>query len=219
MATMLEADSKPVVIVVDDDILIRQSLSSLFRSVDFEVVTYSSAHAVLEAELPDAPACLVIDVRMPQIGGFECHRQLSERGIHLPAIFLTGHGDIPMTVKAMKAGAIDFLTKPFREHDMLEAVYEGLSQAVELRATQDQARVLRERFSTLTLRERQVMAGVVRGRLNKQIADDIGVSEITVKLHRSSLMKKMAIRTVPDLVRAVDTIGPDFIAERMKIAA
>lgn len=219
MATIMEASSKSVVIVVDDDLLIRQSLDSLFRSVDFTVLTFASARELLDAELPDAPACLVIDVRMPLMGGFECHRQLVERGAVLPAIFLTGYGDIPMTVKAMKAGAIDFMTKPFREQDMLEAVYAALSSVAERRAMEDQARIHRERFATLTQRERQVMYGVAQGLLNKQIAGEIGVSEVTVKLHRSSLMRKMALRSVPALVRAVDVIGPEFVAERAKVAA
>lgn len=219
MATVSEASSKPVVIVVDDDLLIRQSLDSLFRSVDFAVLTFGSAQELLEADLPDVPSCLVMDVRMPQIGGFECHRQLLDRGADMPAIFLTGYGDIPMTVKAMKAGAIDFLTKPYREQDILDAVYAGLAGAAQRRTMGGHARVLRERFASLTLRERQVLHGVARGLLNKQIAGELGVSEITIKLHRSSLMRKMALRTVPDLVRAVDVIGPEFVAQQAKLAA
>lgn len=213
MTTMPDPAPKPVVIVVDDDHLVRQSLDSLFRSVDFAVRTYSSAQELLSAALPDAPVCLVMDVRMPQMGGFECRRQLLERGIDVPSIFLTGHGDIPMSVKAMKAGAVDFLTKPFREEDMLDAVYAGLARATERQAQLDQGRALRERVASLSRRERQVMDGVVRGLLNKQIAGDLGISEITVKLHRSSLMRKMALRTVPQLVRAADAIGPTLLVD------
>ncbi|WP_342249108.1 response regulator transcription factor [Sphingomonas sp. OTU376] len=204
--------NKPVVIVVDDDQLVRQSLDALFRSMDFAVQIHASAQDLLESDLPDGPACLVIDVRMPMVSGFDCRRQLLDRGVDIPTIFLTGHGDIPMTVKAMKAGAIDFLTKPYREQDMLEAVYAGLAGAAEKRAAGDEVRGLKERYATLTRRERQVMHGVTRGLLNKQIAGELELSEITVKLHRSSLMRKLAIRTVPELVRAADAIGEQLAA-------
>lgn len=203
-ATALQ--NKPVVIVVDDDPLVRCSLDSLFRSVDFAVQEYGSAQELLDATLPDGPLCLVVDVRMPHMGGFECRDQLINKGHDIPVIFLTGHGDIPMTVKAMKAGAVDFLTKPFRDQDMLDAVNAGFARAVERQAEQDDLRALKKRFATLSRRERQVMDGVVRGLLNKQIAWEIGTSEITVKLHRSSLMKKLGIRTVPDLVRAAEIL-------------
>lgn len=217
--TAAAALDKPVIIVVDDDPLLRASLDTLFRSVDFTVLAFPSAQELLETELPQTPICLVIDVRMPQMGGFECRRKLVERGIDIPSIFLTGHGDIPMSVKAMKAGAVDFLTKPFREEDMLDAVYACLGKAERKQVELDQIRVTRERFSSLSPRERQVMQGVVRGLLNKQIAGDLGVSEITVKLHRSSMMKKMALRTVPDLVRAADALGTHLPSDRAETAA
>jgi len=219
MATIQIKAGNPVVVIVDDDALVRRSLEALFRSVDFAVLAFGSAHDLLDADLPDVPACLVIDVRMPQMGGFECHGQLLDRGIDIPAIFLTGHGDIPMTVKAMKAGAVDFLTKPYREQDILEAVYAGLSSATVKRSADEQTKALRERYALLTRRERQVMDGVVRGLLNKQIAGKIGISEITVKLHRSSMMRKMEMRTVPDLVRAADAIATQFASDGSKIKA
>lgn len=200
--------AQPVVLVVDDDPLIRGALDSLFRSVDFAVRNYGSAQELLDAPLPEMPCCLVVDVRMPHIGGFECRDRLVERGIDLPVIFLTGHGDIPMSVKAMKGGAVDFLTKPVRDQDMLDAVNAGLARAAARRSASRQNQALRQRFSTLTARERQVMEGVVRGLLNKQIAGELGIAEITVKLHRASLMRKMGLRTVPDLVRAAETLEP-----------
>ncbi|WP_333839214.1 response regulator transcription factor [Novosphingobium sp.] len=200
--------SRPIVLVVDDDELQRLALDALLASVGIDVLPFDSARALLDAALPDAPTCLVLDVRMPHMGGFECHRQLLARGNDIPTIFVTGHGDIGMAVEAMKTGAVDFLAKPYREQDMLEAVHAALATAAERRAAAEEACVLRNRFATLTPRECQVMAGVVRGLLNKQIAFDMGISEITVKLHRASLMRKMQMRTVPDLVRAVDRIGP-----------
>ncbi len=199
-------DARPVVLVVDDDPLVRGSLDSLFRSVDFAVRNYGSAQELLDATLPETPCCLVVDVRMPHMGGFECRERLAERGIDLPVIFLTGHGDIPMSVKAMKGGAVDFLTKPFRDQDMLDAVNAGLARAAERRSATRENEGLRQRFATLTARERQVMEGVVRGLLNKQIAGELGIAEITVKLHRASLMRKMGLRTVPDLVRAAEAL-------------
>lgn len=199
-------DAQPVVLVVDDDPLVRGSLDSLFRSVDFAVRNYGSAQELLDASLPETPCCLVVDVRMPHMGGFECRERLAERGVDLPVIFLTGHGDIPMSVKAMKGGAVDFLTKPFRDQDMLDAVNAGLARAAERHTAIQESEAMRQRFATLTARERQVMAGVVRGLLNKQIAGDLGIAEITVKLHRASLMRKMGLRTVPDLVRAAEAL-------------
>lgn len=201
-------DAQPVVLVVDDDPLVRGSLDSLFRSVDFSVRNYGSAQELLDAVLPESPCCLVVDVRMPHIGGFECRDRLAERGIDLPVVFLTGHGDIPMSVKAMKGGAVDFLTKPFRDQDMLDAVNAGIARAAERRSAAQETAAMRARFATLTARERQVMEGVVRGLLNKQIAGELGIAEITVKLHRASLMRKLGLRTVPDLVRAAAACTP-----------
>lgn len=198
---------EPVVIVVDDDPTVRASLDSLLRSVDYAVQHYGCAQDLLDTEFPTGPCCIVIDVRMPQMGGFECSQRLVERGHEVPMIFLTGHGDIPMSVKAMKAGAVDFLTKPFRDQDMLDAVSTGLARAAGRLAAMAEIQALEERYVGLSARERQVMDGVVRGLLNKQIAGELGISEITVKLHRSSLMKKMGFRTVPDLVRASEALS------------
>jgi FixJ family two-component response regulator len=207
----LPSEAPPVVLVVDDDPLVRGALDSLFRSVDFAVRTFCSAQDFLDAPLPEAPCCLVVDVRMPHMGGFECRDRLAERGVELPVIFLTGHGDIPMSVKAMKGGAVDFLTKPFRDQDMLDAVNAGLARAAERRSVAQESEGVRQRFATLTARERQVMEGVVRGLLNKQIAGELGIAEITVKLHRASLMRKMGLRTVPDLVRAAEALAPQDV--------
>lgn len=217
MPTLPEPSGKPVVIVIDDDDLVRDSLDSLFRSVRFSVISYSSALEFLETDLPDGPACLVMDVRLPRMGGFECLHHLRERGTEIPAVFLTGHGDIHMSVKAMKAGAVDFLTKPFRDQDVLDAVSSGLARSAAQHSRVESTRCVRERFERLSPRERQVMEGVILGRLNKQIAGDIGISEITVKLHRSSMMKKMALRTVPDLVRAADQLHR--LSEETRLAA
>lgn len=198
---------RPVIIIVDDDAVVRASLASLFRSVDFEVLQFSSAQELLDAALPETACCLVVDVRMPQIGGFECRERLVGRGLDIPVVFLTGHGDIAMSVKAMKAGAVDFLTKPVRDQDLLDAVNAGLEQAMARQAESEDRRELRHRISSLTNRERQVMDGVVKGLLNKQIGGNLGITEITVKLHRSSLMRKMGLRTVPDLVRAAERMA------------
>ena len=197
-------DNKQIVLVVDDDPLVRASMDSLLRSVGLSTRTFASATEVLEADLPDANCCLVVDIRMPQIGGLEFQTRLIARGDDVPIIFVTGHGDIPMSVKAMKAGAVDFLAKPFRDQDMLDAVASALARDKERRAARSDLAASRALYDRLTPREREVMAGVVRGLLNKQIAGELGLSEITIKLHRSSLMKKMGTRSVADLVRAAE---------------
>lgn len=194
-------DAQPVVLIVDDDPLVRGALDSLFRSVDYAVRNYGSAQELLDAALPDSPCCLVVDVRMPHIGGFECRERLAERGVDLPVIFLTGHGDIPMSVKAMKAGAVDFLPKPFREQDLLDAVSTALERDRQRLGTEDRIQLVRARFGTLSPREREVMALVTAGKMNKQVAGDLGLSEITVKIHRGSAMRKMGVRTLADLVK------------------
>ncbi|WP_109806937.1 response regulator transcription factor [Sphingosinithalassobacter portus] len=195
------------VVIVDDDPLVRGSMESLFRSVGLAARSHASAIEALEAPLPDAASCLVVDIRMPHLGGFELQQRLGERGARVPIVFVTGHGDIPMSVRAMKAGAVDFLPKPFRDQDMLDAVQSALAGDRERRARGDAVRQVREQHARLTPREREVMAGVVRGLLNKQIAYELGLSEITVKLHRSSLMKKLGLRTVPDLVRTAQIVA------------
>ena len=199
-------DAAQIVMIVDDDPLVRGSMDSLFRSVGLETRVYSSAQEVLDGTLPDTTCCLVVDIRMPHISGLEFQTRMADRGEGVPIIFVTGHGDIPMSVKAMKAGAVDFLAKPFRDQDMLDAVAAALARDADRRFAETGLAAGRARFHTLTVREREVMTGVVKGLLNKQIAGDLGLSEITVKLHRSSLMKKMAVRSVADLVRAAEAL-------------
>lgn len=207
-AQALSRGSQPeTVVIVDDDPLVRGSMESLFRSVGLAARSHASAIDALQAPLPDGASCLVVDVRMPHLGGFELQQRLSEQGAQVPIVFVTGHGDIPMSVRAMKAGAIDFLPKPFRDQDMLDAVQTALAGDRARRAQRDIVRQVREQHARLTPREREVMAGVVRGLLNKQIAYELGLSEITVKLHRSSMMKKLSLRTVPDLVRTAQIVA------------
>jgi len=204
-----EPPAPSLVVIVDDDPLVRASLDSLFRSVGFETRTHASARAALADRIDERLACVVTDVRMPEIGGFEFQSALNARGGDVPVIFMTGHGDIPMSVRAMKAGAVDFLSKPFRDQDMLDAVNAALERARTDRAANQELSDARQLYETLTPRERDVMKGVVRGLLNKQIAGELGIAEITVKLHRSSVMRKLGIRRVPDLVRLADQFRED----------
>jgi FixJ family two-component response regulator len=195
------------VFVVDDDASVREAVSSLLRSVGYRPQLFASAQDFLASAKADTPACLLLDVRMRGLGGLDCQRALSEVGWQIPVIFMSGHGDVPMTVRAMKAGAVDFLTKPFRDQDLLDAVGHALEQDRVRRATDLDTAGLRERFDSLSAREREVMAWVVTGRLNKQIAAEIGTSEITVKVHRSNVMRKMHAESVPDLVRMAGRLG------------
>ena len=195
------------VIIIDDDPLMRQSLDSLFRSVGLTTLAYANGQEMLDAPEPLAPCCIVLDVRMPQMGGFEFSTKLGERDWRIPVVFMTGHGDIPMSVRAMKSGAVDFLPKPFREQDMIDAVHAALDHAKAYLAEQAHGAALLTRWEQLTPRERQVFDGVARGLLNKQIAGELGLSEITVKLHRASMLKKMGVRTVADLVRISDALS------------
>lgn len=209
-----DADLPSLVVIVDDDALVRGAMCSLFQSVGLETRAYESAVEALAGDLPDAICCFVVDVRMPKLGGFEFQTQLAERGAQVPIVFVTGHGDIPMSVKAMKAGAVDFLAKPFRDQDLLDAVNAALLRSREMRAAQRTMLDARARYSSLTPREREVMSGVTRGLLNKQVAGELGIAEITVKLHRASVMKKMGVRTLPDLVR----LGESLQAEERNAA-
>jgi FixJ family two-component response regulator len=200
-------DAQPIVYVVDDDPSIREALASLLRSVGLEVRVFSSTQAFLEGQRPDVPGCLVLDVRLPGAGGLDLQSQLLKSGVHLPIVFITGHGDIPMSVQAMKAGAIEFLTKPFRDQALLDAIQLGIERDRERRRDSEVVRQLRERFESLTSREREIMAHVVAGQMNKQIAGNLDVSEITVKVHRGQVMRKMGAKSLAALVRMADKLG------------
>ncbi|APG82879.1 response regulator transcription factor [Sinorhizobium americanum] len=194
------------VIVIDDDPSIREALGSLLRSVGFDVQLLASVSDLLSSGRPRGPTCLVLDVRLPGQSGLEFQRELSRRNIQLPIIFITGHGDIPMSVQAMKGGAIEFLTKPFRDQDLLDAVHVGLARDRAWLENEKALSTLHASYESLTPREREVMALVVTGRLNKQIAGDLGVSEITVKVHRSQVMQKMRAKSLPELARMADKL-------------
>jgi FixJ family two-component response regulator len=199
--------TQPTVIVVDDDPGIRESVESLLRSVGLQVRALASVPEFLEKGRPEGPACLVLDVRLPGRSGLDFQRELAAANIHVPIIFITGYGDIPMTVQAIKGGAIEFLTKPFRDQDLLDAIQLGLARDRAWLENENAIAVLRARFETLTPREREIMALVVTGRLNKQIAYDIGISEITVKVHRGQVMRKMEAASLPDLARMADKLN------------
>jgi FixJ family two-component response regulator len=193
--------------VIDDDQSIRESLESLLRSVGHKVRLFDSTQDFLVGSGADAADCLVLDVRLPGQSGLELQRELAKGGVAVPIVFITGHGDIPMSVAAMKAGAIEFLTKPFRDQDLLDAVGRGIDLERHRRASRGELAALRQRFATLSPREREVMALVCAGQMNKQIAGVLQLSEITVKVHRGKLMRKMQARTLPDLVRFADRLG------------
>lgn len=201
------SEDKAIVYVIDDDQSIREALRSLLSTVGLEVYAFASTREFLEAKRADAPSCLVLDVRLPGVSGLDFQSELTKSGINFPIIFISGHGDIPMTVRAIKAGAIEFLTKPFREQELLDAVQNGIQQD-QLRREQAAGMAgLNERLSSLTAREREVMAHVVTGRMNKQIAGDLNLSEITVKVHRGNVMHKMGAKSLADLVRMADKLG------------
>jgi FixJ family two-component response regulator len=199
--------SEPIVFVVDDDPSMRVALTNLFRSMELGVEVFGSPSELLQTKLPDVASCLVLDIRLPEVSGLDFQTRLAEAGIHVPIVFMTGHGDIPMSVRAMKAGAIDFLTKPFRDQDMLDAVTRALERDRKRREDEKAALGLRLQFESLTPREREVIALVTAGLMNKQIAAELGVSEITVKIHRGHVMKKMKARSLADLVRMAEMLG------------
>jgi FixJ family two-component response regulator len=198
---------EPVVLVIDDDMAMRESLTSLFKSVGLGVKVFGSASELLHSRLPNTPSCLVLDIRLPGISGLDFQVEMAKSGIHIPIIFMTGHGDIPMTVQAMKAGAVDFLTKPFRPQEMLHAVTQALDVDRRRRVHEKTVSDLRLLYDSLTAREREVLALVTAGMMNKLIAEELGVSEITVKVHRSHVMRKMRTRSLADLARFADTLG------------
>lgn len=198
---------RPTVFVIDDDESMRRSLDSLLRSVGLEVRLYAATQEFMRAARPDAPSCLVLDVRLPGMSGLTFQQELAKAGIAVPVIFITGHGDVPMTVRAMKAGAADFLTKPFDEQALLDAVEAAIEQDRARRSGAARLAELERRWRALTEREREVMQHVVAGKINKQIAVELGLSLVTVKVHRGQVMRKMATKSVADLVRMADALG------------
>ena len=197
----------PIVYVIDDDESMRRGLTNLFESVGLRVEAFGSAPELLQRKLPDVPSCVVLDIRLPGMSGLDFQTLLEKAAIHIPIVFMTGHGDIPMSVKAMKAGAADFLTKPFRQQEMLDAVTAAIERDRKRRKDEKIVSNLRALFETLTPREREILALVSAGLMNKQIAAEIGIAEITVKIHRGRIMKKMGTRSLADLVRITEMLG------------
>lgn len=196
------------VFVVDDDAAVREALCSLIRSVGLQVECFASAQEFVHRPRSDSAACLVLDVRLPGLNGLELQRHLADAGDPIPIIFITGHGDIPMSVRAMKAGAAEFLPKPFRDQDLLDAIWPALERDRAARQQRSRRDTVRQRYEMLTAREREVMALVVRGGLNKQVAAELGISEITIKVHRRNIKRKMGTRSLADLVRMAEMLGP-----------
>jgi FixJ family two-component response regulator len=202
-----QPEAQSIVFVVDDDVSLREAIKSLLRSVGLQVEVFGTAADFLKNKFPDVAACLVLDIRLPGVSGLDFQAELAKANIHIPIVFITGHGDIPMTVRAMKAGAVEFLTKPFRDQDLLDSVQIALERDRTRRAHDKEINEVRAHFDALTPREQQVIAFVTAGLMNKQIAAELGVSEITVKVHRGSVMKKMGARSLADLVRMADALG------------
>ena len=198
---------EPIVFVIDDDVSMRRALTNLFQSVGLEVDAFGSASEMLKNKLPEVASCLVLDIRLPGLSGLDLQAELAKANIHIPIIFITGHGDIPMTVRAMKGGAVDFLTKPFRDQDLLDAVVSAIDKDRRRRETDKTVADLQALFDTLSSREREVLAFVAAGLMNKQIAAELNLAEITVKIYRGHVMRKMEARSLADLIRMTETLG------------
>jgi FixJ family two-component response regulator len=205
-AMPLQATERAIVYVVDDDASVRDALEGLFDTVGLQARVYAAARDFLTTDLADLPGCIVIDVRLPDMNGLDFHARLIETGVRLPVVMMTGHGDISMSVQAMKRGAVDFLPKPFRDQDMLDAVIGAVERDRQRRVADGEVSRIQERFHSLSAREQQVMLLVTTGKMNKQVAGDLGISEVTVKIHRGHAMRKMGARTLADLVRMADAV-------------
>ena len=213
-ASQVQSDDNPVVLVIDDDPDVREGLRALFQSVNLDSRAYRSAPEFFRSKLPDQVSCLILDVRLPGLSGLDFQSELAKVNVNIPIIFITGYGDIPMSVKAMKAGAVEFLTKPIREQDLLDAVRAALDRDRTRRKSEERIQDLRTRFDALSPREQEVMSLVASGLMNKQVAAEIGIVEVTVKVHRHNIMKKLGAKSLADLVRMADALGLPHRSDR-----